>query len=190
MPGTSLEAITGRLGVGAVAFLGLFLMLDGAQLGAFELVETYGKSSTWGIVGVVPTLVVIHIIGVFCVGIAELGLSRFAALHGPEPRDILVVSRSGMGLLQQLYAEHLRNQELLKGAAVSFVILAIGSLAEWRTIPGTEIIVVLAAGGAILLSCLSLVFARRAVEQAAALAIVAEHETAHHLPAELARSGE
>jgi hypothetical protein len=114
MPGASLEAITGRLGVGAVAFLGLFLMLDGAQLGVFELVETYGKSSTWGIVGVVPTLVVIHIIGVFCVGLAELGLSRFAALHGPEPRDIVVVSRSGMGLLQQLYADHLRNQELLK----------------------------------------------------------------------------
>ena len=29
----------GRLGVGAVAFLGLFLMVDGLQVGVFELVE-------------------------------------------------------------------------------------------------------------------------------------------------------
>ena len=65
MPGASLEAVTGRLGVGAVAFLGLFLMVDGLQVGVFELVETYGKSSTWGIVGVVPTAVVIYLIGVF-----------------------------------------------------------------------------------------------------------------------------
>ena len=85
MPGASLEAVTGRLGVGAIAFLGLFLMVDGLQVGAFELVETYGKSSTWGIVGVVLTAVVIYIIGVFCVGIAELGLSRFAVFDGPKP---------------------------------------------------------------------------------------------------------
>ena len=190
MPGASLEAVTGRLGVGAVAFLGLFLMVDGLQVGVFELVETYGKSSTWGIVGVVPTAVVIYVISVFCVGIAELGLSRFAVFDGPKPRDILVVSRSGPGLLQQVYADHLRNHELLKGAAVSFMILAVGSLAEWRTLPGFEIVVVLATGGAILLSCLSLVFARRAMGQAAALAAVAQNETPPNQQMEPARSGE
>jgi hypothetical protein len=176
MPGTSIEAVTGRLGVGAIAFLGLFLMVDGLGVGVFELIETYGQSSTWGIVGVIPTTVVTYIIGMFCVGFAELGLSRFAAFHGAEPRDILVVASSGMGLLQQLYADHLRNHELLKGAAVSFIILAVGSLAEWRTIPGYEIVVGLAAGGAVLLSYLSLVFARRAMEQAVALAVVAQSE--------------
>jgi hypothetical protein len=152
MPGASLEAVTGRLGVGAIAFLGLFLMVDGLQVGVFELIETYGRSSTWGIVGVVPTAVVIYIIGVFCVGFAELGLSRFTAFQGPPPRDILVISRSGTGLLQQMYADHLRNHELLKGAAVSFIVLAAGSLAEWRTIPGYEIVVMLAVGSAIVLS--------------------------------------
>src|SRR5262245_23636519 len=190
MPGASLEAITGRLGVGAVAFLGLFLMADGSRLGVFELVEMYGKSSTWGIVGVVPTLVVIYIIGVFCVGLAEVGLSRFAALHGPSPRDILVVSRLGTGLIQQLYADHLRNHELLKGAAVSFVILAFGSLAEWQTIPATEVVVVLAVGAAILLSCLSLIFARRAAQQAAALATVAQNDTPPKRHIDPTRSGE
>lgn len=59
MPGTSFEAVTGRLGVGAIALLGLFLMVDGLHVGAFEMLETYGKSTTWGIVGVVPAAVVI-----------------------------------------------------------------------------------------------------------------------------------
>ena len=134
MAGASFEAVTGRLGVGAVAFLGLFLMFDGLQVGVFELIETYGASSTWGLVGALPTTVVIYIIGVFCIGFAELGLSRYAAFQGPTPDDILIVSRSGTGLLQHLYADHLRNHELLKGAAVSFMILAVGSFAEWRTV--------------------------------------------------------
>ena len=46
MPGASLEAVTGRLGVGAIAFLGLFLIVDGMQIGVFDLVETIGKSVT------------------------------------------------------------------------------------------------------------------------------------------------
>jgi len=63
MPGASLEAVTGRLGIGAIAFLGLFLIADGLQIGVFEVVEVYGKSATWGLVGIVPTAVVIYIVG-------------------------------------------------------------------------------------------------------------------------------
>ena len=39
MLGASFEAVTGRLGIGAIAFLGLFLVVDGFQLGAFELIK-------------------------------------------------------------------------------------------------------------------------------------------------------
>ena len=140
----------------------------------------------------VPTAVVIYIIGVFCVGIAELGLSRFAVFDEPKPNvHPGRFSRSGPGLLQQVYADHLRNHELLKGAAVSFVILAVGSLAEWRTLPGFEIVVVLATVGAIFVGvpvvgvCTACPF-----EQAAALAAVAQNQTPPDQQIAPASSGE
>ena len=170
MPGASLEAVTGRLGVGAIAFLGLFLIVDGAQLGAFEMIELYGKSATWGIVGVLPTAVVMYILGVFCVSAAELLVAPFAAFRGPEPPDILVVSRAGGPVVQQFYGEQIRNHELLKGAAVSFLILAAGSLAEFPNAAGYESLVWIAAIAAVILSMLSLLFSRRAMAHATSLA--------------------
>ncbi len=172
MPAASLEALTGRLGVGALAFLGLFLILDGAQVGAFEMSELYGKSATWGIVGVVPTTVVIYVVGVFCLGAAELLLAPFAAFRGPEPEDTLAVSRVGGPVVQQLYGEHIRNHELLKGAAVSFLILAVGSLAEYWNARRYETLVWIAITAALALSVLSAIFSRRAAAQAVSLANV------------------
>ncbi len=172
MPGASLEGLTGRLGVGAIAFLGLFLIVDGAQLGAFEMIEAYGNSATWGIVGILPTTVVIYIVGMFCVGAAELLVAPFAAFRSPDPQDTLVVSRAGGPVVQQLFSEHLRNHELLKGAAVSFLILAIGSLAEFPNAPGYEALVWIAVVTSLALSMLSLLFSRRAAAQATSLASV------------------
>lgn len=120
MPGASLEALTGRLGVGAIALLGLFLIVDGAQLGAFEMIELYGKSATWGIVGVLPTAVVTYIVGVFCVGAAELLMTPFAAFRGPEPQDILAVSRAGGPVVQQLLAIARSVGQLTRRAAREF----------------------------------------------------------------------
>jgi hypothetical protein len=60
------------------------------------------------------------------------------------------------------------------------MILAVGSFAEWRTVPGYGIVVLMAVGSAIVLSCLSLVFARRAVAQATALAVAARNDPASY----------
>ncbi len=95
MPNTSLEAVTGRLGVGAIAFLGMYLAVDGLQLGVFELVETYGKSVAWGILGVIPTIVVTYIIGVFCLEIADTALSRSASFRVHRPKKIIAISKTG-----------------------------------------------------------------------------------------------
>jgi hypothetical protein len=170
LPGASLEALTGRLGIGAIAFLGLFLIVDGAQAGAFQMIELYGKSTTWGIVGVVPTAVVMYIVGVFCLGSVELLVAPFAVFRGPDPEDILAVSRAGGAVVQQLFSEYLRNHDLLKGAAVSFLILAVGSFAEFRNARGYESLVWLAGIAALALSMLSLLFSRRAVAQSISLA--------------------
>ena len=42
----SLESLTGRLGIGALAFLGLFLIVDGAQVGTFEMIDVWSWA-TW-----------------------------------------------------------------------------------------------------------------------------------------------
>lgn len=57
MAGASFEAVTGRLGVGAIAFFGLFLIADGL-MGILPLMESIGQSTTWGIIGILPTVVV------------------------------------------------------------------------------------------------------------------------------------
>jgi hypothetical protein len=170
MLNTSLEAVTGRLGVGAIALLGLYLAVDGLQLGVFELIETYGNSVAWGILGVIPTIVVTYIVGVFCFEIAEVSLSRSASLRGPSPEEIMIISKTGSALLQQRYSDDLRNHELLKGASVSFIILALGALAETPNMHGYISVVMLSALGAIVLSVMSLVFAQRAARRAATLA--------------------
>lgn len=169
MPGASFDAVTGRLGVGAIAFFGLFLIVDG-MIGVFDLVETMGKSVTRGIIGILPTVVVTYIVGVFCLGIAEVVLSVFPVFSSPKPEDIITVSGTGSSLLQQLYAEHLRNHALLKGISVSFLILAVGCIAESPHMSGSIAIVWLFTAGAIALAVLSLLFSGRAARRAAAIA--------------------
>lgn len=181
MFGASLEIVTGRLGVGAICLLAVFLAVDAMQIGAFAMVETYGSSTTFGIVAALPTAVVAYILGAFCVGVAELALSRFPAFKEPDPEEVLVVSRAGGELLQQFYTERVRNYELLKGASFAFLLLAIGSAFEWKNMPGFEGIVVLSCCGALALSGLSLVFARRSISAARALS---EHVRTSSRPAE------
>ncbi len=163
MLGAPVEKITGRLGVGAICFLALFLVVDGMQIGVFHLVETYGKSVTFGIIIALPTAVVTYILGVFCVGTADLILSRFNAFREPEPASILALSQSGGDLLQQSYSENLRNFELLKGSSIAFVFLAVGVLLDVPNMRGYETIMIIAFIVAIGLSTLSLVFAHRAL---------------------------
>jgi hypothetical protein len=104
------------------------------------------------------------------VGAADLLAAPFAALRGPEPRDTVAVSLGGGPVVQQLYGDYLRSHELLKGAAVSFVILAAGSLVDFRNAYGHEGLVWIAAIAGLALSILSLHFSRRAVAQATLLA--------------------
>ncbi len=175
MIGAPVETITGRLGVGAISFLAFFLMVDGMQVGAFRLVETYGNSVTFGIVAALPTAVVAYILGVFCVGTADIILSRFESLSEPHPQKILTLSKFGGDLLNQSYLEAIRNSELLKGSSVAFILLAVGTILDSSNMRGYETAVVFAFCAAIGLSILSLVFARRVVAKATRIAETASN---------------
>ena len=161
MGGASFEAVAGRLGVGAIAFFGFFLIADGL-VPVFPLIESIGHTTTWGIIAVLPTVVVSYIVGVVCLEFAELGLSRFRPLSQPPPADAILVSNTGSGLLSQMYSEQLRNHLLLKGSSVSFVVLSLGCLAESRSLGGFTSLVWLFALSAAALAALSLAFAAQA----------------------------
>jgi hypothetical protein len=173
MLGASIEAITGRLGVGAIAFLACFLIADSQQIGVFEMVEFYGKSASFGIVIALPTAVVTYVLGVIMTGIADLVFRPFGSLAPITARQVRAVSSAGGALLQQIFVENLRNFELLKGASAAFLLLAVGCLAEISNTPIMAIV-----GGAtltsILLAVLSLIFALRARSQAVLLSAEAE----------------
>jgi hypothetical protein len=89
-------------------------------------------------------------------------------------------------LLQQVYSEHLRNHELLKGASVSFLILAVGCIAESPSMSGSIVIVWFFTAGAIALAIPSLLFSVRAARRAAAIAEAAHarRESPLNTPAE------
>jgi hypothetical protein len=175
MSGDSLEVVTGRLGIGAIALLGLFLIADGAAR-VFENFEVIGQTTTWGVIGVLPTIVVTYVIGVLCLDTAEVLLSRFPPFSSASTQDLLAVSDTGSTLLHQAYSEQLRNHELLKGTSVSFLILAVGCLAEsGRMGQAMQMrIVWVSSGVALGLALLSLLFSRRAGMRARLIAKAAQ----------------
>jgi len=177
MLGASVEAITGRLGVGAITFLACFLVADGQQVGVFELVELYGKSASFGIVIALPTAVVTYVLGVITVSLADLIYLPVSALAPLSAYHVRIVSVRGGALLQQLFLENLRNFELLKGASVAFLLLSIGCLAERPNMPSMAIVGG-ATFGAMALAALSLTFALRSRAHALSLSAHAEAENA------------
>ena len=58
----AIEELSGFLGVGSLQILGVFLILDGT-LGFLVFLETYAKTSTWGILVTAPLLVVSYVFG-------------------------------------------------------------------------------------------------------------------------------
>lgn len=63
MPIESAGAFAGAAGVGALCFLGIFLLLDGLSPGVFPTVEFYARTATWGIVAAVPVLAITYVVG-------------------------------------------------------------------------------------------------------------------------------
>jgi hypothetical protein len=152
--------------VGAIVLLACFLVVDGMQLGIFQLVEQFGNSTAWGLIGLVPTTVVSYLVGVFTVGAAEMLLARVSVLQQPSVDEIRRVAESKSPLLEQLYVEQFRNHELLKGASLAFLFLALGCVSEIRNMPGQHLISAIAISSSFLLSALSVLFARRAAARA------------------------
>jgi hypothetical protein len=135
---TSIESTTGLFAVGSLCLLGIFMFLDG-RTEIFSVVENYGKSTVWGIVAAVPTLVVAYIFGMLAVAIAELFFTRVGKLHKQDDVESFIkIATFGNDPITQEYLGAIRRQTLLEGCSVSFITVAIGILSMSSYNPGYE----------------------------------------------------
>ncbi len=63
LPWQNVEGFAGVAGVGALALLGIFLILDGQVPELFPTIEFYAKTATWSIVAAIPVLSITFVLG-------------------------------------------------------------------------------------------------------------------------------
>lgn len=155
----ALGSVAGATGVGTLCLLALFLFLDGCAPKLFPTFEQYAQTATWGIVAAVPVLAIAYVVGV---AIMNAGGTAVRMTFGPtldaEIGDAARLANldAGKSLLVQTVVQLRQERDVLSGAAIAFVLLAIGALSEVRNLPGLGGVVVSAAIVAILAAALLL----------------------------------
>ena len=126
--------ITGYLGLGSLAILGLFLILDG-RMDILGLIEQYASTSTWSAVVAIPILVVAYLLGVIVVTISDIVFdSKFEQVY-PQTSLFTSVATSENETVIEKYVELERVRRLMVGSILPFLLLGLGSLSEVKNIP-------------------------------------------------------
>jgi hypothetical protein len=149
----SLGTFAGAAGVGALCILGVFLLLDGRAPTLFPTVEEYAKTATWGVVAAVPVLAIAYVIG-----LVLITASCFAVrgVFGPslleEAADTARVSNVSAkdSVLAQEYTRLKQERDVLGGASLALLVLAIGALSETKNLDHLKLVIGVAAAGAII----------------------------------------
>ena len=125
----SLENFAGYTGVGALQILGWFFVIDGIT-GFYALVEQYASSASWQIFFSVAVIALAYLLGAISsiVGalIVEVGSSTVIKIYAAAGR---VSSASSYLVLE----DWLKKSGILKGSAVSALVLAAGSAIEGQS---------------------------------------------------------
>lgn len=146
-------------GVGTLCLLALFLFLDGRAPNLFPTFEEYAKTATWGIVAAVPVLAIAYVVGL---AVMNAGNALISLFFGPalaeEIADALRFANIDLSksVVAQTYIQLRQEREVLAGAALGLLLLAIGSLSEIANLPGLKGVVIAAAVVAVLASGLLL----------------------------------
>src|SRR6185436_12363728 len=157
----SLGAFAGATGVGALCILGVFLFLDGRAPTLFPTIEEYAKTATWGVVAAIPVLAIAYVIG-----LVLITASCFAVrgVFGPSlPNEAADTARVSLvaikeSVLTQEYLQLKQERDVLGGAALSLIVLAIGAISDSRNLPHLKSIVI-GAAVATLVAAIALFFA-------------------------------
>ena len=149
---SSIDELSGFLGVGSLQLLAIFFILDGTT-GFLKFLEDYAHTNTWSILVSLPLLVVAYVFGLIsCLGMEAI----FEGIWQSSLRAEIFykVTESKNETLLQKYLDAERHIQLLNGCVAAFVLLGIGSLAEVRQMPSYEVVGYLGLGGGLLTAIL------------------------------------
>jgi len=129
----NVEGYSGATAVGAVVLVDLILIANAFADNLFPVINDYAKTATWAIVVAIPLLSLTYLLGLVCMGTAEVLLIWSCLVDGRAlTNDAVAVTARGelvAGRFHQLRQE----AELLAGGVIAFALLALGSaLGAWR----------------------------------------------------------
>jgi hypothetical protein len=153
-----LEDASGFLGVGAIELVGVMMVIDGFTE-FFDLVEWYLVHAA--ALFAVPFLALSYLLGLITTSGTALALERWTVL-GPEL--FAAAATCGFDSVLTRYAEGERHARLLGGAAVAFLTLVAGSLAEVQR-AGKLTAVALTVAGLFLILAIACLATRHAIQQ-------------------------
>jgi hypothetical protein len=156
----SLGTFAGATGVGALCILGVFLLLDGCAPTLFPTFEEYAKTATWGVVAAVPVLAIAYVIGLVLITASCFAVrGSFGPSLLDEATDTARVSHVSAkdSVLAQEYIRLKQERDVLGGAALALIVLAIGALSETKNLGHLKLVIGVAAAGA-LIAALALFF--------------------------------
>jgi hypothetical protein len=149
----SLGTFAGATGVGALCILGVFLLLDGRAPALFPTLEEYAKTATWGVVAAVPVLAIAYVIGLVLITASCFAVrGSFGPSLLDEATDTARVSSVSAkdSVLAQEYIRLKQERDVLGGAALALLVLAIGALSETKNLGHLKLIIGAAAAGALI----------------------------------------
>lgn len=144
----ALGSVAGATGVGTLCLLALFLFLDGRASGLFPTFEQYAKTATWGIVAAVPFLAIAYVVGL---AVMNAGSAAVSATFGPTLAEEIADTHRladldlSKSVLAQTYVQLRQEREVLSGAALGLLLLAVGALSEIRNLPALKNVVIASA---------------------------------------------
>jgi len=144
----SLGSFAGATGVGALCILGVFLFLDGRAPELFPTIEEYSKTATWGVVAAIPVLAIAYVIGLMLITASCFAVrGAFGPSLRDEAADVARVSLVAVkeSVLAQEYSQLKQERDVLGGAALSLIVLAIGAISDSKNLPHMRSIVIAAA---------------------------------------------
>jgi hypothetical protein len=114
----------------------------------FPTVETYAKTATWGVVAAIPVLAIAYVIGLTLITASSFALrGTFGPTLMEEAADAARVSaiEGKDSVLAKEYLQFKQERDVLGGAALALIVLAIGAWSDSVNLPELKSIVIAAA---------------------------------------------
>ena len=157
LPWQNIEGFAGVAGVGALCFLGIFLLLDGQNSELFPTVEIFAKTATWSIVAAIPVISIVYLIGLLATSTSTLAIDQISSMQGYSlTNDLIKISEYDKTTITQIFLQLKHDREILAGSFIGLILLGIGAISETSNLPHLRRVIIIAAIGSFILAFVTL----------------------------------